>query len=102
MKRLLRQLLGFIPEKLPTGVGAFDAWVDALIDTYTMPTSDRPSIRFVLASIIMHLGPRSAFKSKFYFYLMLHSSATKQVAGQIFYETKEAQKAAAPAVSSNG
>ncbi len=94
VKRLLKQLRGFLPSRLPNGMGAFDTWANDIADTYTLPTQDRDSIRFALATIIMHLGQTAAFRSKWYFVLMLRSSAAKQVAGNVFHEIKLKQQAA--------
>jgi hypothetical protein len=92
--RTIKQLLGLLPSKLPTGVSEFNAWAQDIIDTYDLPTKDVESIRFTLSTIIMHLGPQAAYKAKFYFVLVLRASAAKQVAGQIFTDIKLAQKAA--------
>ncbi len=75
-------------------MGAFDTWADDIAATYALPTQDRDSIRFALATIIMHLDQATAFRSKWYFVLMLRSSAAKQVAGGVFHEIKTKQQAA--------
>lgn len=91
-KRLGRQALGLIPSRLPVGVTEFEEWAQSIQDTYTLPTSDRDSIRFTLATIIMHLGQQSAYKPKLYFALTMHAAAAKQVAGSVFYDIKQRQK----------
>lgn len=95
MKRLLLQLLALFPSRLPTGVSEFNTWAESFAQTYNLPTSNVDSIKFTLASVIMHLGSTSAYKSKFYFYLVMNSAASKQVAGQVFYDIKTAQAEAA-------
>ena len=94
-KRLLNMFLGLFPSKLPTGMAAFDSWAQSIIDTYSMPTQDKPSLLFGLTATIMRLGPTTAYKSKFYFYLILTAGAQKQVASEQFRLVKEGQQAAA-------
>lgn len=92
LKKLWNQLKGLVPTLLPTGLTEFDAWVESFIETYDLPTKDTDTVKFVIASIIMHLGPQDSYKSKFYFYLTMVSGASKQVAGSVFSQIKEAQK----------
>ncbi len=95
--RLLRQIAALVPSKLPTGVLEFDTWSESFFKTYDLPTQDKDSVKYALATMIMHSGPTTAYKSKLYFYLALSAGAAKQVAGSVFYEIKEAQKKAAQA-----
>lgn len=92
-KRIARQFLGFFPTKLPTGATEFTAWADSFLETYTLPTDHKDSIRFVLATAIMNLGSQTAYKPKYYFYLTITAGCAKQVAGSIFYEIKQKQRA---------
>jgi len=94
VKRILKQIAGLLPSALPNGVAAFEAWASDIEQTYQLPTADKDSIRFALASVVMHLGPQTAYKSKLYFALTLKAGAAKQVAGQTFHDIKERQKAA--------
>ena len=94
IKRTINKLRGFFPQALPNGTTAFNAWSESFFDTYdNMPTQDRESTRYTLCSIIMHLGPTAAYKSKYYFYLTIKAAAAKQVAGSVFYDIKQAQLA---------
>ena len=99
IKRLARRVRGRFARPLPTGMGAFHAWAEALVDTYPMPTQDLDSIKFGLAATIMHLGPDDVALPDIYFVKRIRSGAAKQVAGAAFYEIKikheEAEKAAA-------
>lgn len=92
LKRLVNQVLGLFPSRLPVGVTEFDSWAESIIDTYPMPTSNRDSLKFTLATIIMHQGTQDAYRSKFYFYLTINAAAAKQIAGEIFYSIKQKQK----------
>lgn len=98
MKALLLKIKKFVhlframfPSALPNGMSEFDTWANDIIDLYNFPNND--SIRFALASMIMHSGPTDAYKSKFYFSLMIKSSMAKQIAGAQFQEIKNRQKA---------
>ncbi len=94
LKRLARQVAGFFPSRLPNGMAEFDAWVDYLQSTYSLPTSDRDSLVFMLGSMIMHGGPSDAYKSKFHFVVAIRAAAAKQIAGAAFHAVKEKHKAA--------
>lgn len=93
LKKLAKQFLGLFPSKIPVGVTEFNSWADSFSDVYTLPTQDQDSLRFTLASIIMHLGPQAAYKPKVYFLLTLKAAAAKQVAGQVFYDIKTKHQA---------
>lgn len=98
--RLAQQLVGkYVPRSLPQGVTAFDAFVDRLIATYPLPTKDRDSIAFALASMIINLGPAVTRRSDAYFLTMIMSGAAKQIAGNVFSEIKHRQFAAAKAAA---
>ena len=94
LKRTVDQVRGLLPSALPcTGTTAFEAWASSIENTYNLPTKDKDSIRFVLTTAIMHLGPTVAFKPKYHFVLLIRASAAKQVAGAVFQEIKNNQKA---------
>lgn len=97
IKKFAKQVRGLFPSSLPTGLTAYNEWADDIAETYFMPTQDKDSIRFSLASIVMHLGPTAAYRSKFYFALVLRAGAAKQVAGAAFYDIKTKQQEAAKA-----
>ncbi len=99
VKRLIKQLLGFFPSRLPVGMSEFDTWVDSLTSTYKLATSDMTTIKWVLASTIVRLNPTVAYKSKFYFYLVIQAAAAKEIAGGVFVKIKEDQRAAIAAKS---
>lgn len=98
VKKLAKQIRAFFPSRLPVGMQEFDTWSDSFSEIYNLPTDNKDSIKFTLASIIMHLGGQDAYKSKFYFLLTVRSGAAKQIAGSVFYDIKkkaqEAEKAA--------
>lgn len=100
VKRFLAYLAGFFPSAVPIGRTDFDTWATSIIDTYQFPDND--SVRFALASIVMHMGPTSAYKPKYYFALVIKAGAAKQVAASVFQDIKNKQVAEAAAKSSEG
>ena len=92
VKRLFNQFIGLFPESLPTGMAEFDRWTDAIIATYDLPTADRTSIRFLLATICINQQNPTIYKrSKFYFVKMIRHAANKQIAGAVFQDIKKEQ-----------
>ena len=88
---------GFFPAKLPTGVTEFHAWADKFIATYSLPTKDVDSIKFIMAAELINLRPTTFRRSYRYFYSIIHTAATKQLASAVFTEIKTKQKEAAKA-----
>lgn len=99
LKKLGRQLLGFLPTKLPVGTTEFETWIDSFFHTYDLATTDRDSIVHALATSIMHLGPQAHKKSKYFFYKVVQAGSAKQIAHHMFREMQlkkqEEQKKAA-------
>lgn len=87
----------FTPTKLPTGIAEFHEWAESFATIYgdQLPTKNMDSIKFALASQIMHLGADDAFKAKEDFFKMLIAGASKQVAHAVFTEIKQKQQEAA-------
>ncbi|CAM6005203.1 unnamed protein product [Sphagnum balticum] len=77
------------------GMAAFETWAKSIIDTYGFPDND--SIRFALATMIMHSGPTDAYRPKRYFALCVKAGMAKQIASAQFTAIKERQQAAAKA-----
>ena len=91
LEKLAKKVMGLLPTRLPNGLTEFHKWADSFAEIYDLPTIDQDSIRYVLASKIIHLSETSAFKSKHYFYLILKAAAAKQVASAAFQEIKQKQ-----------
>jgi hypothetical protein len=102
LSKQYRILRGFFPEAVPTGLTEFNTWADDIISTYNLPTKERDSIRFALATMVLHMGPMAAYRSKFHFVLMIRTGAAKQVAGAIFTEIKTKQAEATAKAVANG
>ena len=90
LKKFIRQQISRLPSALPNGMTEFETWASDIIDTYNFPNND--SVRFTLATMIMHSGPSDAFKSKHSFMLMIRASMAKQIAAAQFQEIKNRQK----------
>lgn len=101
LKKLLvktvNKILFCLPTQLPLGIPAFLTWSQSIIDTYDFPDND--SVRFALATMVLHLGPTTAYKSKRYFSVCVKAGAAKQIAGAIFTEIKQKQEAAQKAAA---
>ncbi len=97
MKMLIKRLLSLIPSALPVGLQEFYIFSDDIIEL-SGPYADEDSMRFAIATMILHLGPQKSRISKNHFVRSLRKTAANQVAGQIFQDIKvkqqEAQKQA--------
>lgn len=92
----LDALLSYFPRQLPRGMTEFKSWSERIIKL-TGPLADEDSMRFALASQVMHLGPQSSTKSDRYFIRSLRKAAANQVVSQVFQDIKQKQMEAAKA-----
>lgn len=97
LKQLLLQFLGLFPTKLPIGITEFNFWADSFFDIYDLPTKDKDSVHYALATMIINGGQQMTHRPKYFFYKTLVAGAQRQVAGQVFYDIKTRQKALADA-----
>lgn len=95
MKRAIKRLLAQIPTKLPQGIQAFEVWSNDIIDTYEMPNND--SIKFALATAVMHSTNGRGYIPKAYFGNVLLKGAANQVAYALMQDLKNKQEALAKA-----
>jgi len=91
IRNLALKLRALFPSAMPIGLAEHKAWADSIISLYDFPDND--SVRFALATMVLHLGPTAAYRSKFYFSIMLKAGAAKQVASAVFQEIKIKQQA---------
>lgn len=91
MIKAIRRLLALRKTPLPQGVTEFDVWADDIIDLYDMPNND--SIKFALATNVMHLKPTESHVPKAYFGAVLRKGAATQVAHQVMQDCKARQEA---------
>lgn len=85
-----------VERRLPVGAEDFEKLVADLQEVYgdELPTKDVDTLKFVIASTIMHLGPLDSHKSLEFFYKTLVAGAAKQVSHHFFREVKLKQEAA--------
>lgn len=90
MKQLVRHALAHIPTKLPQGMAEFETWSNDIIDLYKMPNND--SIKFALATAVMHLSATDAYKPKAYFGRILIKGAANQIVYAVMNDLKIKQQ----------
>jgi hypothetical protein len=90
LKRLLAQLLAFIPRALPFGLTEFETWSARIIFTYDLPDND--STRWALATMIQHCGATEATKPDRYFGRCARKGGANQVSAYIMQSLKQKQK----------
>lgn len=91
MRKLLEQLLSFVPTPLPTGMTEFKEWQDSILRLSKVPDND--STRFTIAVMVMHLSPNEDMKPKRYFVKSLNKSAANELANFVCLDLKDKQKA---------
>lgn len=91
-KVFFQKLRARFPSQVPQGVEEFQTWSSSIIYLYGFPDND--SVRFALATMIMHSGPSAAYVPKHYWATMIKAGAAKQVASQVFQDIKVRQQAA--------
>lgn len=97
MKQLvltIKRLLSYLPTKLPVGTPQFETFADSIIEL-SGQYADRDSMRFAIASMVIHADHKAASLSKNYFVTRLRKSAANQVASQVFQDIKHKQDEAA-------
>lgn len=80
----------FLPTKLPVGTTEFENWVDSII-ALSGSYADRDSMKFAIASMLIHADARHGALSKQYFVTRLRKSAANQIASQVFQDLKQKQ-----------
>src|ERR1019366_2761482 len=93
MKLLLKRLLSYLPTKLPVGLTEFNTWADSIMEL-SGQYADSNSMRFAIASMVIHLPSGTGAISKNHFVKGLRKSAANQVASQVFQDVKQRQKEA--------
>lgn len=90
LKYVLTVLKSFIPGLLPVGITEFTAWSNDIILLTNF--ADVDSLRFAIASMVIHLPANTWLISKHHFVRGLRKSAANQVASQVFQDIKQAQE----------
>lgn len=86
MKKFIKRLLAKRRTKMPQGVTEFNTWCDDIIWTYDLPNND--SIRFALASEVLHSKPEAAYAPKEYYGFRMLKGASNEVAVAMMRDLK--------------
>lgn len=98
LSMLLKQLLSYLPTKLPVGVTEFELFCDEVIEL-SGQYADRDSMVFAIASMLIHAPHDKGALSKHYFVVRLRKSAANQIASQAFQDIKIKQSKPAEATA---
>lgn len=95
LTKLLKQLMSYIPTPLPVGIAEYNDYVKDIRLLSGKGTANVPDddFRFVVASMILHLGPQRATIPKNHFVRSLHKAAANQVVSHVIQDIKHAQEA---------
>lgn len=97
VKNVFARIKAYIPETLPQGLTAYNAWATDVLKLAKVPDND--STRFALAIMILHLPPQASSKAKEYFIRTLRKGATNEIAASVAQELKTKQQQAQLAAS---
>lgn len=90
IKIILKKIRAFFPSALPTTMDELNAYTEEVLEVWGISTQD--SYRHAIATMIMHLGPTTAYKSKIYFVLSVKKAMANQLAHAKIKELNEAQQ----------
>lgn len=97
LRQVYSRIRSYFPSALPKGMTEFENWSNDIIEL-SGRVADEVSIKFALASMLMHLSPsKNIYQTQFgsvpknHFVQGLLASAAKQVAQQKFQDIKQAQ-----------
>jgi hypothetical protein len=91
VKRAIQYTAALFPSALPQTNAAYEAWADDVLALASLPLND--SFKQALATQVLHLGPTTAYKSKFYFILGLKAAVSKQAAYGVVDAIRQKEKA---------
>lgn len=89
VKILAVKLSFMFPTKLPQGMTEFDAWANDISNVYGLPSND--SVKFALATMVLHAKSTDAYVPKHYFGMSALKSAANQVAAGVMQDLKQKQ-----------
>ena len=87
----LKRLVSHFPTPLPVGMTEFETWAESILDL-SGRFADDTSMKFALASMVIHCGPQRSSVPKNFFVRGLRKSAANQVASQVFQQIKQQQE----------
>jgi hypothetical protein len=88
---LIKRILARFPQPLPVGKTQYDKFENDILDL-SGRYADETSMRFAIASIMIHAPSDKGALSKKYFVDRLRKSAANQIASQVFQDIKTAQE----------
>lgn len=88
-----RFIASFVPSAIPVGLTEYQAWAESII-SLTGPIADDNSLKFAIASMVIHLDRDTAYVSKRWFVKCLRKAAANQVASAVFQDIKLKQQEA--------
>jgi hypothetical protein len=91
LKQILKVILSYLPERLPVGRTAFDAWAGEIIELSDIEDND--STRFAVAAMVTHQDAKEDRIPKRRFIRQLNKTAANQVALDVIRELKERHEA---------
>lgn len=91
---MLKQLLSYIPSKLPTTDTELKAWVSSVFELAGLPESDL-ILRHAVITYVMHLNETTTSVAKRSVVKRLHRGVIQQVAYKAIQALKEEEKLAA-------
>lgn len=105
IKYFFLRLLAYIPTPLPRGMTEYKVWEKTII-VLANGLSTNEDLSWIISAETMRLAPTRSLVPKAYYLRVMRVAAAKQLAGAVFSDLKEAQKAreatakaaAAPAV----
>lgn len=87
---MLKRLRSLLPTKLPVGMQEFEKFSSDVIEL-SGQFADADSMKFALASQILHLGPQRSSVPLNFFVRSMRKAAANQVASQVFQYVKTRQ-----------
>lgn len=91
MRQMLLRLMSFFPRKLPVGMNAFNEFTNRIL-AQTGKYADEDSMRYVMASAILHLDSKKGAVPDSHFVNVLRKAAANQVASEVFQQIKLKQE----------
>lgn len=93
MTKLFKKIAARFDTKLPVGMTEFNEWADSIIDL-AGEFADRDSMKYALASNVIHMKHTADAAPKAYFVAVLRKAAANQVASAVFQDIKIKQEEA--------
>lgn len=90
IKKYASRTRGRFPSRLPIYSYELQPFIESILDTYGLPKKD--SYVRAISTMVLHLGPTVAHKSKHWFALAVKKAMANEVAFNLIEEIKEREK----------